>query len=56
MAEKKRGDNYSIYLHDYVLNALDRIARAQNRSRSWMIEMILKEKLGILTPTEDGDE
>jgi len=54
MAEENRGDNYSIYLHDNVLKALDRVATCNERSRSWMIESILKEKLGIPTKPEDG--
>lgn len=38
----------SIYLRDAVLRQLDRFAEAQERSRSWMVNKILSEKLGVI--------
>ena len=48
MPDKQRpGVEVSIYFDRRVLAALDRFAVGQNRSRSNMLDMIIREKVGI---------
>ena len=42
------GTNVSIYLPLDVLAALDRMAKGEMRKRSAMIQVVLREKLGMI--------
>ena len=44
--DKNKGK--SIYLEASVVKALDRVANKNERSFSWMVNRILKEKLGMV--------
>ena len=41
------GVNISIYLDARVLKALDEVAQGLDRSRSWVVQNAIMEKLGL---------
>jgi predicted transcriptional regulator len=59
MGKDKTEDDKSrvvgIYFEPAILRAIDKYAEAQRRSRSWMVNEIIREKCGVIEEAHDED-
>ena len=48
----KRGKETTLYMEPEVLEKLDEYAEGEERSRSWMVNHVLREAMGIPRPVQ----